>query len=378
MYACSSPSATALRSPAIRPTPASHRSSSSDRASACIRREPSPSFQPFACRWTLRRPSTSRAPAHEVIQSSSGQRDGLPVPRQRQGAQGWRPHNRARATVERPAVRHHQRRPDVWRGTFTLSGRPPDRPGRCCEHGRGDADQVAVSGQGNVTVDRFRALAVAERTPRPGSPATAPAPAPPTCPRAPGRAISSPISRVATGRSPGRAMSARARPGGEHRGDRLVHRRRPPPAARARSGAASPPTGDGTDRVGDAPPGDIGRRAVHRLEQPGPVAERGRGQQAQRARQHRRLVAQDVAEQVLGEQHVERRRIARRGASRRNPRTGARAARRELLRPTRVTVSRQSCDTSSTLALSTDVTRPRRSARPRTRPAPLARSPPRS
>ena len=39
---------------------------------------------------------------------------------------------------------------------------------------------------------------------------------------------------------------------------------------------------------------------------PGPVADRGRGQEPERAGQHRRLVAQDVAEEVLGEQHVDR------------------------------------------------------------------------
>ena len=40
------------------------------------------------------------------------------------------------------------------------------------------------------------------------------------------------------------------------------------------------------------------------------VAERGAGQHPERARDHRRLVAEDVAEHVLGDDHVE---VARRG-----------------------------------------------------------------
>ena len=48
-------------------------------------------------------------------------------------------------------------------------------------------------------------------------------------------------------------------------------------------------------------------RLVQRLAAAGGVgrAERGRGEQAERARQHRRLVRQDVAEQVVGDDHVE-------------------------------------------------------------------------
>src|SRR6266536_2711258 len=51
---------------------------------------------------------------------------------------------------------------------------------------------------------------------------------------------------------------------------------------------------DGADGVRDAAPGDVGRRAVDRLEQARPRAQRCRRQQPERAGQHRRLVAQDV------------------------------------------------------------------------------------
>ena len=63
---------------------------------------------------------------------------------------------------------------------------------------------------------------------------------------------------------------------------------------------------DGAHRIRDALPCDVRRRAVHRLEQTGAVTDRGRGQQSQRAGEYRRLVAQNVAEQVLRDDHVER------------------------------------------------------------------------
>ena len=44
---------------------------------------------------------------------------------------------------------------------------------------------------------------------------------------------------------------------------------------------------------------------MDRLEQARAVAERGRGQEAKRAHEDRGLVAQDVPEHVLGEEHVE-------------------------------------------------------------------------
>ena len=66
--------------------------------------------------------------------------------------------------------------------------------------------------------------------------------------------------------------------------------------------------------IGDALAGDVGRRAVDRLVQAdASVAERSRRQQAQRAGQHRRLVGEDVAEHVLGD---DRRRIRAARASR--------------------------------------------------------------
>src|ERR1044071_3214557 len=50
----------------------------------------------------------------------------------------------------------------------------------------------------------------------------------------------------------------------------------------------------------------VGRRAVDGFEHTGAVRAQGRGrQQADAAREHRRLVAEDVAEHVLGEDHVE-------------------------------------------------------------------------
>jgi len=62
---------------------------------------------------------------------------------------------------------------------------------------------------------------------------------------------------------------------------------------------------DGPGRIGGAAAGQVGGRPVDRLVERGAFAERGRGQQADRSRHHADLVAQDVAEQVLGEDHVE-------------------------------------------------------------------------
>uniref|UniRef100_A0A914Y8I1 Uncharacterized protein n=1 Tax=Panagrolaimus superbus TaxID=310955 RepID=A0A914Y8I1_9BILA len=59
-------------------------------------------------------------------------------------------------------------------------------------------------------------------------------------------------------------------------------------------------------RIGDALAGDVRGRTMDRLvdaDRTG-FAERGRGQQAQRAGQHRRLIGEDVAEHVLGDDHV--------------------------------------------------------------------------
>ena len=64
---------------------------------------------------------------------------------------------------------------------------------------------------------------------------------------------------------------------------------------------------DGRVGIGDAASGDVGRRAVDGLVQAAApaCAERGGGQQAQRAGQHRGLVGEDVAEHVLGDDDVE-------------------------------------------------------------------------
>ncbi len=60
------------------------------------------------------------------------------------------------------------------------------------------------------------------------------------------------------------------------------------------------------ERVGDAAARDVGRRAVDRLKEAAlPVTQRGRRQDAEGTGEHRGFVAQDVAEHVLGEQHVE-------------------------------------------------------------------------
>ncbi len=66
-------------------------------------------------------------------------------------------------------------------------------------------------------------------------------------------------------------------------------------------------------RVGicDALAGDVGRGAVNRFVHAELArTERGRGQQAERTGQHRCFVRQNVAEHVLGEDHVEARRLA--------------------------------------------------------------------
>ena len=87
------------------------------------------------------------------------------------------------------------------------------------------------------------------------------------------------------------------------------------------------------------------------------LAERGARQHPDRAGQHRRLVAEDVAEHVLGDDHVEVARRRRPAASRRCRRAGARARRwgTRALCSSRTT-SRHSRLVSSTLALSTLVT----------------------
>ena len=63
---------------------------------------------------------------------------------------------------------------------------------------------------------------------------------------------------------------------------------------------------DGGERIGLALPGDIGRGAVDRLVQPlARAIERGGGQHADRPGAHARLIRQDIAEQIAGDDHVE-------------------------------------------------------------------------
>ncbi len=68
---------------------------------------------------------------------------------------------------------------------------------------------------------------------------------------------------------------------------------------------------DRPDRVRLVLAGDVGRRPVDRLVQTErpvlrqPIAQRRRGEHPEAAREHRGLVRQDVAEQVLGDDDVE-------------------------------------------------------------------------
>ena len=62
---------------------------------------------------------------------------------------------------------------------------------------------------------------------------------------------------------------------------------------------------DRAHRVRGAVAGQVGRRAVDGLVERRSLAEGGRRQQADRADDHTHLVAQDVAEEVLGQDHVE-------------------------------------------------------------------------
>ena len=90
---------------------------------------------------------------------------------------------------------------------------------------------------------------------------------------------------------------------------------------------------------------------------PGPPAPtRGAREHPDRAGEHRRLVAEDVAEHVLGEDHVELRRGATPAASRRCPRAGGRARCPSCSAARGSTTSRHRREVSSTLALSTLVT----------------------
>ena len=95
-----------------------------------------------------------------------------------------------------------------------------------------------------------------------------------------------------------------------------------------------------------------------------PSPRRRRGQQAQRARQHRRLIRQDVAEHVLGDAAHRNRAAGGSDASRPHRPACARAPPRGTPHCiTRSTTSRHRREVSSTLALSIEVSLRRRCAR---------------
>ena len=83
------------------------------------------------------------------------------------------------------------------------------------------------------------------------------------------------------------------------------------------------------------------------------VADRGRRQHADRAGQHRAFIAQDIAEHVLGEHHVEALADSAPAAWRSCPPAGDRARRPDIPAATSMTTRRQSCEFSSTFDLST-------------------------
>ncbi len=113
---------------------------------------------------------------------------------------------------------------------------------------------------------------------------------------------------------------------------------------------------DRADRVGDALAGDVRRRAVDRLVEAGAaLAERRGRQHAQRAGQHRRLVGQDVAEHVLGDDDVEARGVGDE-PHRAESTSMCSSAMSGLAAPTSTAICRHRREDSSTLALSTEVT----------------------
>ena len=95
---------------------------------------------------------------------------------------------------------------------------------------------------------------------------------------------------------------------------------------------------------------------------PDGLADRGRRQHADRTCQHRRLIAQDIAEHVLGQHDVER--VGRSTSCMAQLSTSIDPARHpEIRAATSITTRRQSCEFSSTFDLSTLVTFLRRFAR---------------
>ena len=122
--------------------------------------------------------------------------------------------------------------------------------------------------------------------------------------------MASPISPVPTAFAPGPAMSFVRVPEASTAGDRPLEQVGLLAEAE-RIAQRHAERADHGDRVGEAASGDVRRRAVHRLVERLALAglrvlgaERGRGQHAERAGQHRRDVGEDVAEQVVGDDHV--------------------------------------------------------------------------
>ena len=121
----------------------------------------------------------------------------------------------------------------------------------------------------------------------------------------------SPIAAVPTTASPGSAMSPVRMPCAQHR-------RAPPPRCGRRgrrgrrcSGTSSPATGSSPADWPCPCPAMSGAEPWIGSYRPLPRGvERRRRQHADRARQHRRLVGQDVAEDVAGDDHVELLRVA--------------------------------------------------------------------
>ena len=126
---------------------------------------------------------------------------------------------------------------------------------------------------------------------------------------------------------------------------------------------------DRADRVGDVLAGDVGRGAVDRLVQPEravrrpALPERRRRQHAEAPGQDRGLVGQDVAEQVLGDDDIE---VGRPPDEEHRARVDELVAERHVRvarRRSRSATVRHRRDVARTLALSTEVTVPRRVAR---------------
>ena len=137
----------------------------------------------------------------------------------------------------------------------------------------------------------------------------------------------SPIARVPTTASPGQRDVAGAQTQLQHAADGALDPVRDV-GARERVAEHHRERQDRRQRIRLVLPRDVRRGPVDRLvEALLPRVERRGGQHADRPREHRRLVGQDVAEDVAGDDHVELLRVASRAASPRCRRTCATARR---------------------------------------------------